>query len=546
MNLNGLNFLRQIKESQVFVGLLMLHSATILLHKFSPFVDSAAHMQNAQVIKSLIFGDSATISQFYELNSEPVPNWTGHFLLSIFGMVFPAFVGNKIIHLFIILGFSLFFRRLIIIYNPDNKLLSYFIFPFVYSFTFFMGFYNFSLAIPLLFFAVLYWQANYMKPLSLKVFIVLSILIHLTYFSHILVFAILLLVLGLFVIVESLIAWFKKEIVFTKVLKTLTQKALFLVFASIYPLILFYKYFAARPSKGISVYLPTEELLNYLPNIRSIAVFNLDYERTPILLVFSAICFVLISVFWFYFKKRQPKSSETNFLNKDTTIFSWVWGTVTCLLLVLYFALPDSDGYAGYVSVRMNLLFFISLILWLSTQKVSKKILQIATVVLLSATFYLNLYYYKVMRDVEKVGQDAYSFEKFVPEGSVVLPLMFHDNWYMSHFSNFIGIEKPMVILENYEAGTGYFPVIWNKQMLPNTVFGDVNYGHFSCIYWHSQIQNPSKAIDFIFTMKSENPITDSCQLALVSHVNEHFTLVKESKWWQLHKLKNEYADNLN
>ena len=68
----------------------------------------------------------------------------------------------------------------------------------------------------------------------------------------------------------------------------------------------------------------------------------------------------------------------------------------------------------------------------------------------------------------------------FIKPYSVVLPLDFSPggedehgkligdrNWVFCHAAQYMGTEKPMIILDNYEANMGYFPLVWNNNVNP-------------------------------------------------------------------------------
>jgi hypothetical protein len=76
--------------------------------------------------------------------------------------------------------------------------------------------------------------------------------------------------------------------------------------------------------------------------------------------------------------------------------------------------------------------------------------------------------------------KDYLSAANYIKPYSVILPLDFFPcgkdahgnviadrNWLFSHASQYMGTEKPLIILDNYEANTGYFPLVWKEEVNP-------------------------------------------------------------------------------
>lgn len=239
--MNYLKFSR-LKESYVFYGVLLLNLILISIVKFYPSSDGPAHLYNSNLICHLLKGDSASITEFFTINKFPVPNWIGHFILSIFCFIFPSWLAEKFLLIIYITGITISFRLLIKELCPENKVLSIFIFPFAYSFLFYLGFYNYSFSFIFLFLTLYYWLKTKNK-FTIKKYLLLFLMLILTYFSNILTFCFLGLCLGLFVIAFAINEYLiNRDLKHT--LKIALKNLLFLFIASIPSLVLtliFYK-----------------------------------------------------------------------------------------------------------------------------------------------------------------------------------------------------------------------------------------------------------------------------------------------------------------
>jgi hypothetical protein len=194
-----INKISQLQERNIFIGVLFINLFLISTIKFYPSMDGPAHLYNSNLIRHLIQGNTSILSDFFAFNNKFVPNYTSHFILSILLFIFPAWLAEKILLYFYIIGMAFSFRLLVGRLNPGHKYLTYFIFPFIYSFLFHLGFYNNSLSFIFLFFTLYYWLKTYNKQTILN-YLVIAQLILITYFSSILIFCFLGLCLGLFIV----------------------------------------------------------------------------------------------------------------------------------------------------------------------------------------------------------------------------------------------------------------------------------------------------------------------------------------------------------
>ncbi|MDC1352957.1 hypothetical protein N8155_01290, partial [Flavobacteriales bacterium] len=154
-------------------------------------------LYNSNLINELLLNPYSNISQYFEFNSALITNFSGHFLLSFFNWFLPAFFAEKVFLVLYALGIPYSLRYLIKQINPTGIGLSYFSFPIIYSTVFLLGFYNFSIALVFFFFALGYWYKHQDNMTKFSRKLILAGLILLTLFSHLFVFAVLLLCLFL-------------------------------------------------------------------------------------------------------------------------------------------------------------------------------------------------------------------------------------------------------------------------------------------------------------------------------------------------------------
>ena len=525
-------------EKYLFYVVIVINLIPVLANQFFPTMDGPAHLYNSNIINSLLL-ENNDLHHFFVFNQEPVPNWTGHFILAVLNSFLPSFIAEKILILFYLIALPLSFRALIKTINPKNVIFSYLIFPFLYSFLFLLGFYNFSLGLVLLFVSLNYWLKNEGSLTSAKKILLLFLLTTITYFTHVFVFALLMFFLGLHIFVNGMVAIFSRNSESIKdILKSALKKIGLLCLSSFIPISLFLYYFLSRGASGDSVFLEFSELIERLANIQSIIGYNALLESVYTQKIFYVlVAITIISLFSMVKRKVYPQNNPSDTPSSIKSP-SGYWLLTVISVLLLYFSLPDSDGSAGYVSDRLGLLFFIFLIVWLSTQEFSKWIAIPGILIVLYCNIQLTLYYSSAIRNLNETAGECYEVSKHITKNSVVLPLNYSDNWLAPHFSNYLGADKPMIVLENYECNTGYFPIKWNQSMLPNLLFGTTASEHHSCLRWISNPNNKTKVIDYVFVLGDLDAKNDSCTISIKENLTQNYSMIFSTRNCQLFHYK--------
>ena len=110
-------------------------------------------------------------------------------------------------------------------------------------------------------------------------------------------------------------------------------------------------------------------------------------------------------------------------------------------------------------------------------------------------------------------------------ENSVVLPVNMSDNWLELHFSNYLGVDKPLVILENYEASVGWFPVKWDTERLPRLQAAGTD--QIQGLSWLSNLSaGQTRQIDYIFVYGNINKLEADQWFQLREVLNVGYKLV--------------------
>jgi hypothetical protein len=523
-------------EKYFFFVIIGLNLIPIISGKFFSTLDGPAHLYNSQLINSLIFEKDSLLNSFFAFTNEPVPNWTGHLILAFFNLFLPAFLSEKIFLFFYMIALPLSFRALLKTTSPNNYF-SYLIFPFAYSSVFYLGFYNFSIAIVFMLITINFWLKNEESISSFKNMLKLFLLLTITYFSHIFVFAILILIICIHILLKATILLLNDSNKIKEIFLISFKKLGFLLLPSLLPSALFCYYFYSRPSTGNKVYLGAFELIDSLRHLKPIIALNYEIEVA----FTTKLVYVIVIVFAVVLLKRFNDLKNKHILfSKKVLKVSDAWLFVSIIILFMYFILPDSDGNAGFVSVRFGLLFYIFLIIWLSTHTFNKWFSFFVVGIFLFCNTILTTYYFSTVKDLDKIAKECNIAGKFIHPNSVVLPLNYSNHWLTFHFSNYLGVDKPMIILENYESSTGYFPVKWNTNSIPNLQFGNISVENNPCIQTMNNKDNPIKTIDYVFVLGQIEDKIDSCSIEIKRVIKQNYSLTYRSNSCMLYKLKKE------
>ncbi len=528
-------------ELLVFTLITLFNLYPFLALHFFPTLDGASHMSNAKIISQIIVCHNELIRQFFMINPEPVPNWTAHLILSVTGLILPAFLAEKILLLILLAGTPFAFRSLLRTIAPNNIFYAYLIFPFLQSMFFYFGFYNFCIAIIFLLITLTFWvrRVGVMeKPWNL---LRLAGLITLTYFSHILAFGALLVIIACYILSSAFydLAYNKKGL--RKSVDGLIRQSIQVVIASALPLLLFFYFFLSRPGSGGIIHLPFQTLLNNLLNMQPLIVFDGIREGKLTYLLFRLIVvFALIALIFrtYKFVRNIIKPKEISESNHTPGFYSgWIFLSIV-FLMGLYFTLPDAMGSASYTTYRLGFIAFLLLILWIAASRLYIYTGLVAAVLAIYLNFSLLSMKESKVLELEQIAISCNKASDFVAPNSVLLPIYCMDNWFIGHFVDYIAIDKPMVMLYNYECETGFFPVRTNQEDKPNYYLGNPGV-HRRLIKFEHTKGKPFRKINYVFLVGGCNPVnTDNWEK--IDHIlSTEFVVAYKTVYCTLYQKKN-------
>jgi hypothetical protein len=465
-------------EPFVFTLVTLVSLTPFVYFQFFPSMDGASHLYNANIIKHLLFGDNDLFRQYFAINQEPVPNWTGHLVTALLMLVFPAHVAEKILIIALLISTPFAFRSLMKRIAPHNIIFSWMIFPFTHSMFFFFGFFNFCIALLFMIISLNAWLKFMEGPWKVRNTLWLTLLLAITYFSHIVIFGLLLLVIAVH-LASAFLAESRQATPWHTPLRKYVSRSAAVLAASAIPLLLTGYFFYSRPGTRDWQYSTFGELLHNLFTVRPLVVFDPSREES-----FTSVLFVLImllltaGILLKRFERRKYAMQADSLPPANIPSRAggrhagWLAASLMVMLL-LYFLMPDAYGSASYTNLRIALVIFMILILLIATFRLPAWIGTGSAAFTLLISFILMWNYAPTIYEMARVARSCNDAARHVPNHAVVLPVYSMDNWFTGHFVDYLAVDKPVVMVYNYECESGYFPVVWNHATRPNFYVGN-------------------------------------------------------------------------
>lgn len=444
-------------EKFIFFILIPIHLIPVCSTHFYPTLDGPAHLYNSNLINQMFFQTKGLAITYFQFNPELVPNLTGHVLLCVFNYFLPAYLAEKLVLISYIILLPCCFRLLVRQVKPESPFAAYLIFPFIYSYFLYEGFFNFCLSLPLYFYTLFYWF-KVREKVQFKNGAVLFVLLTLLYFSHLLTF---LLALGS---VVFFIGW---SVVFKKINKDkpkgqenniFFKQITWFTVAALPAFILALRYLRNHLHRENSIFLPKGKLIALLTQVQPL--LTLSYVTWIPWIVLVLIVSVLL--------KKWRDRKERNFLNDADG-----WLLLLLIVLLLLFIVPDQTATGAFVSSRIALFVYLIMLVWLATQAIPKPVMYVSVLLFLFISMVMLRFYRREAMELDTIAQQYEQAAAFIPENSVVLPLNYSGHLISYNMLTYIGAEKKMLLLDNYEALTTHFPLKWRTEYLPDPKVGN-------------------------------------------------------------------------
>ncbi|MBK9291924.1 MAG: hypothetical protein IPM52_09895 [Bacteroidetes bacterium] len=451
---NKFRLLLNRPDATLFWLMWTIHLIPIWL--FTPFltVDGPAHLHNARLLLEL-WRSNPYVADFYVVNPALQPNMLAHLLLAaLMAAGMPAQLAEKILLSLVVGLFPLAFRHLLNACRCASEELVLMVFPFVYGFLFFMGFYNFLLGMVVALYGLGLWirllQGDKFRLLPVLILVsgLLSLLAHLYVFAWYAVFS------GLILFVH---------IIRPKSIGATAYPLWILLVIWLLPILpAIYLVANGQFSGGESQRLRTAALWRIIYEVQPAK--GLEYGKANI---YTQWLFGLLVLRFLLavFEVLRGRLSTT----------SIVAGVALFMLSLALFVLPDGNALAGVVSQRTGLMWFLALLVLLAGFETQLWMRWLSRMVAIVTSISLLLLYGQALSHDQPVARAVALAARQVPAGAVVYVENTSDRMLHTHVSNYLGATKGVIVSENYQAALPYFPVKWNLRNLPVLHLGEMS-----------------------------------------------------------------------
>jgi len=441
-------------ERVTFWLLIVLHLLPVWRYRYFLTADGPTHLYNAWLWKTMLLEPAHPAHQFLTFNSGPEPNYLSHVLLAGLLSIAAPWLAEKLLLTLYVLGLPLALRYALRASPTGADWLALLGFPFIYSVVLLWGFYNFCLSLVLLLLALGYWQrhAGRWQPTTI---LGLTAVLTLLYFAHPMSYLVSGLLLGLLVVAGSRQRWPARlrELGF-----------LLLAYLPSLPLMGWYIWQQGATTRNPAEHYG-ENLWNWLrlEPIHYAGSAEGTYRWLVAGLLAGATGLVL---------RQIPRGRASR------QVGPWALGTL--LLLTAYVIMPDEVAGGSITRPRWGLLSYLALLGGLAAVPWSPRVrllgLGLSTIV---AAALLSFRVQK-LRDFQPGLAEYQSLLPYLRPGSTLLPISYgaanhlpsslEPGTYISVLSeavNYLAVERQLLCYGNYEATTGYFPLVWRPGSNP-------------------------------------------------------------------------------
>ena len=167
----------------IIIVLLVMHVLPMWIFKYFPTQDGSSHIYNAYVLKEYHKHENYKIREVFKLNLTVFPNWAAHAIITSLMYVFPPIVCEKILLSICIVALPLSLFYFLNAVDRGKTLFGFLGFIYAYNYLLHMGFYSFTLSMPMFFFTLGYWW-KHKDQMRLPRLGILYVLLLCTYLCH--------------------------------------------------------------------------------------------------------------------------------------------------------------------------------------------------------------------------------------------------------------------------------------------------------------------------------------------------------------------------
>jgi hypothetical protein len=499
-------------EKYFFLLNVLLHTLPIFTLTYFVTHDGPGHLYNSNLINSLLFDRDSRASSIFEFTPGIVPNWTGHLLLCIFNLFLNAPLAEKVFQLLYIFSFAYSFRFLVKSIPGADIVASWLCFPFIYSFTFHIGFYSFSIGLCILFIVLGIFRNDYSIKTKRR-FILISLCMMGLYLSHLFVFAAAFMCIVFFIFWNSIVEGKNpfRRLIHDPSFRKETGLIL-LTFAIPFFLTLG---FVVSHSSSSGMEMPEfKYVIEWFSDVRPLIALDYDSEKIYAKPLFIFYVLIFISSIIRTIKARKEK--HVRFCTSDG------WLILSVIMILFFFFLPDDLISGGVVGIRFCLLGYLLLFIFFAANG-NKSMILVGAFASVIVSFLMIRERYDSISMLSDINSQYLTCADKIENGSTLLTINYSNNWMLDNMATYIGAEKKILVLDNYEASQVHFPLRWKTGKNANVIIGPFATNRRPCLDLSAYRQKANVEVDYILLMEKPEVLDDSCSLDLVRQLSEHY-----------------------
>jgi hypothetical protein len=498
---------------RAILAILTLNALWVLTVPSFPTLDGWSHLHTARM---LLHGPPEGV---FCSNPGIVPNRIGHGILAALQVILPAMAAERVLLALIIFGIGAGAYQLARAFGGRSPVILL-ILPFTVNFLLVLGFHNFLLGLAFAMFLSAWWVG--LTRITWPVLIGYAATTFLLFYTHTTALVLFFLITGAHEL--ACLAGPHMRTVLPLGNKRWSGTVLFAAFSL--PAGLLFLYFNASQATAWGAVDP-EVNLRELFNLRSILLYNQEAESKftyAVKLILTG-TFVLGMIHLLSRPDRfRPHHAHIPLL-------------VALVLFALYFILPDSSGYASYITVRLQLMALIMVIIWLAARPLPLLAVGAPVIMILLLQFARNNHIEQAMAPIAEQRDQVLDAARHLPPGSVVLPISSEENWLLDHVASLLAVENDVILLDNYEAMQSYFPLVLCPDV-PGPI-RDHMARHDRCLAWLNDHldQRAAPAIDHIVLLGYSTDSTSCTATALRGILQERAKLSYTNAYAKIYAL---------
>jgi len=453
-------------SSKLFLLVVLLHVLPIWLFGYFATQDGPSHLHNSRVMLDYLGRGSPIFQQYYEVRPNLGGNVLSQIALIALNSVTPAWFADKVFLTIYVILMSCGFWYAVGAVRPEARVLSFLVFPFVYSAWIHLGLYNFCTGIAVFLFVIGYFIRHQVER-GIRHIATLTLLFLLIYATHITAFCAAALVVAALTIVATFQDWWIRGESDSRFLLKSVKLHLMPLIAILPGAFLALSFVGHNSGARLNfdgIWMSAWRIYSVAP-IASVSDGEFLFGKA---VAFLVACVGICAV---YSKRRdlRPRLQDGLLL-------------ATCVFLLLSFLGPDTIGTDGvYIRMRVVTYFYLVLILWIAAQQIPAYIQKMVASAAVIISILLFISRVSAYAELDRQIREYMSAGPYIQPGSTLLPLSYASYGYhptgqrlvkaylpFEHIGGLLAADKPVVDLSNYEADTYSF---WTSYRPPVNPF---------------------------------------------------------------------------